>query len=166
MVDQLQAIHVLKSAALSMFEPMLRVVAAERDSPATDPDVAELLGRMHGVFSRHRDETGEHARRLADRLHELGSAPAGTRTHAFSIAAKSWVRANGVGGQNHGSNARNAFVFEHLEIASAKLHEQLAERAEDPPTAVLARYCLAQDEAMAATINRNWPNVLTLMLAT
>lgn len=164
-VDQLRAIHALKSGALAMFDPMLRVVARERDSSQTSAEVAELLGRMHGVFSGHRGETADHVERLAGRLRALGSGPAGTRTTLSAFGATAWVKIGGLGGQDHGSNARNAFVFEHLEIASLKLLEQLGERAGDRETADLAGHCLAHDEAMAATINRNWSNVLTLRLA-
>ncbi|MBA2239821.1 MAG: DUF892 family protein [Solirubrobacterales bacterium] len=164
-IEQLRSIHAAKSAALAMFDPMLSKVAAERDDPASSAEVAELLGRMHNVFSGHRAETAEHARRLAARLGDLGSAPAGFRTGGLSLAAKAWVLANGFGGQDHGANARNAFVFEHLEIASLSLLEQLGERQADGGTAELARHCLAQDKEMAATIDRNWTNVLTLSLA-
>ncbi|CAN5522466.1 hypothetical protein BH10ACT11_BH10ACT11_13650 [soil metagenome] len=71
----------------------------------------------------------------------------------------------GIGGTDHGGNARNAFVFEHFEMASLKLLEQLAIRAGDEPAAELARACCADDENMAATINRNWENILALTLS-
>lgn len=148
-----------------MFDPMLGRVATERDDPATDPETAELLGRMSRAFGGHREESAEHVRRLAERLEALGSGPAKPRASALSAGAKVWVRASSLGGPNHGSNARNAFVFEHLEIASLKLLEQLGDRADDEDSAELARFCLAHDEEMAATINRNWTNVLTLTLA-
>jgi hypothetical protein len=68
-------------------------------------------------------------------------------------------------GQNHGANARDAFVFEHLEIALLALLEQLADPTGDTATADAARLCKAQDETMAATINGNWTDVLSLTLA-
>lgn len=163
--NQLRTIHAVKSGALAMFDPMLADVAAERDDRATSPEIVELLGRMHGAFSKHRQETAEHARRLANRIDELGGHPATTRVRALSMGASGWVRLSRIGGQNHGANARNAFVFEHLEIASLRLLEQMGERSEDEATGDLARSCLADDEEMAATIGRNWTNVLTLSLA-
>lgn len=55
------------------------------------------------------------------------------------------------------SHAEALELFEHLEIASLGLLVRLPERSGDESTANVARQCLAEDEAMAATINRNWP---------
>jgi hypothetical protein len=75
-------------------------------------------------------------------------------------------RAAAAGGLNFGGAATEAFVFEHVEIAQAHLIEQLATRTHDEQTAALAREVRADDEEMAATIGRNWTNVLSLSLAT
>ncbi len=148
-----------------MFDSMLAEVAAERDDRGTPEEVAELLARMHGAFSGHRAETAQHVQRLGARLLGLGGAPASRRAGSFGWGARAWVAANRIGGQNHGANARNAFVFEHYEIAGLKLLEQLAERGGDRSTLALVRDCMDDDEEMAATIGRNWTNVLTLALA-
>jgi len=163
-IRRLQAVHALKAGALRMFDPMLAAVAAERDGDAM-AEVADLLGRMHGVFGAHRDATAAHAARLAERLAQLGSRPARRKLAGMSAGATARARLGGLGGQDHGANARDAFVFEHLEIAALHLLEQVAERAQDALTAQLARDCRADDEAMAATIDRNWTNVLSLTLA-
>lgn len=164
-VKRLRSIHAMKKGALKMFAPMLATVALERDDPATSAEVSELLGRMHDAFSGHYEETKAQVDRFEARLRALGSAPAGATAAALGLGARGWVKAGSLGGTNHGANARNAFVFEHLEISSLKLLEQLAERAEDAETAALAAACCTEDEAMAATIDRNWTNVLTLSLA-
>ncbi len=164
-MSQLRSIHALKAGALAMFDPMLQNVASERDAKATPANVAELLRRMHDVFSGHREETATHVDRLARRIDELGGKPASPRAKGFGLGAKTWVSVSGIGGQNHGANARNAFVFEHLEIATLRILGELADRAGDEATAALARDCVEQDEEMAATIGRNWTNVTTLMTA-
>ena len=163
-IRQLQAVHALKAGALRMFDPMLAAVAAERDGDAM-AEVADLLGRMHGVFSAHRDVTARHAGSLAERLAQLGSRPARGKLAGMSAGATARARLGGLRGQDYGANARDAFVFEHLEIPALHLLEQVAERAQDALTAQLARACRADDEEMAATINRNWANVLSLTLA-
>ena len=75
------------------------------------------------------------------------------------------ARLGSLRGQNHGANARDAFVYEHLEIATLTLLELLADRAGDEATAEVARTCRADDDEMAALIRRNLTNVLSLMLA-
>lgn len=165
MLSQVRSIHSLKVGALAMFDPMLRKVAAERDSSETPEHVAELLGRMHNAFGSHREETVRHVAGLEETIQTLGGRPAVARATGLRYGARSWVTVNGVGGQNHGANARNAFVFEHLEIASLRILGELASRADDEPTAAMVASCLADDEEMAATIGRNWANVTTLMLA-
>ena len=131
----------------------------------TPEEVSDLLGRCtvcsRGTARRPR----HHAELLGQRLQALGAAPARRKGSVLSAGAKAWVKASGVGGTNHGSNARNAFVFEHFEIATFSLLRELAERAEDAETEQVAAECLAEDVEMAATINRNWANVLTLTLA-
>jgi ferritin-like metal-binding protein YciE len=164
LVEQLQALHAIKSAGLRMFGVMLPAVRRQRDEGSL-PEVQDLLERMSNAFGRHEQETREHERRLRERLADLGSAPSRPRELGLGAAALARGRLGGVGGQNHGANARDAFVFEHLEIASWELLEQLAARAGDEQTVALARECRAQDDEMAGLIRRNFPNVLSLMLA-
>lgn len=164
-VEHLRAVHAVKEGALAMFDPMLRRVAAERDSPHSPDEVVELLGKMHGAFTGHREETATHALELSARIEGLGAGISKGRMGALTAGARAWISIGSLGGTNHGANARNAFVFEHFEIASLRLLAELAKRAEDEPTVELVERCIADDEEMAATINRNWTNVLTLTLA-
>ena len=164
LVEQLQALHAIKSAGLRMFGVMLPAVRRQRDAGSL-PEVQDLLERMSNAFGRHEQETREHEQRLRERLAALGAAPSRRRELGLGVVALARGHLGAIGGQNHGANARDAFVFEHLEIACWELLEQLAVRAGDEPTAALARECLAQDDEMAALIRRNFPNVLSLMLA-
>ena len=165
LVRRLQALHALKDGALRMFDPMLITVAKARDSEKL-AEVSDLLGRMHGVFGDHREATADHAGMLARRLETLQAKPSKAKAAAVGAGSMLRARAGAVGGMNFGAAARDAFVFEHVEIAQAHLLEQLAERVGDGETAVLSRQIREADEEQAATINRNWTNVLTLMLAT
>lgn len=164
-VRRLQALHALKAGALRMFDPMLASVSSARDDPALS-EVADLLERMHGNFSGHRDVTADHARQLLTRLEALGATPSRPKVAVIGAGSAVRARVSTVGGMDFGAAARDAFVFEHLEIALAHLLEQLASRAGDEQTAEVARDVRGQDEEMAAVINRNWTNVLSLTLAT
>ncbi|MBA2580286.1 MAG: DUF892 family protein [Thermoleophilaceae bacterium] len=161
---QLKALHALKSAALRMFDAMLSAVRAERAASSL-AEVEDLLGRMLDAFGGHREETAAHERGLRRRLSELGERPSAPREIGMGLAALARGNLGRIGGQNQGANARDAFVFEHLEIASYELLERLAERAGDLATAELARSARVEDAAMADKIARNWDNVLSLMLA-
>lgn len=164
LIDQLRTVHALKRGALRMFDPMLAAVAAERDGGEMI-EVSDLLAKMHRAFSAHRDQTAGHVSMLESRLRALGSTPARRRVFGVSAGAAARARLGAIGGQNHGANARDAFVFEHLEIAVLALLEQLAIRCGDETTAEVARECKAHDEGMAVTIDGNWTNVLSLTLA-
>ncbi len=165
LLDQLKTIHMLKGAALRMFDPMLSAVRAERERPEMK-DVHDLLSNMLEAFGEHREQTAAHHQALGRRIGELGGAPTGpVATFASGAGAAMRARLGAIGGQNHGANARDAFVFEHLEIALLELVERLARRSGDEQTARVAHDCLEEDLAMAAKITRNWENVLSLMLA-
>lgn len=164
LIEQLQTVHAIKAAALRMFDVMLSAVRSQRDAGAL-PEVQHLLARMTEAFGGHEDQTRAHERALRARLAELGARP--SRPRQLSLCAAAVLRANlgRLRGPNHGANARDAFVFEHLEIACWEMLEQLAERAEDLETAQLARTCRGEDDEMAALIRRNFTNVLSLTLA-
>jgi ferritin-like metal-binding protein YciE len=154
----------LKAGALRMFDPMIAAVKRERQGDSMT-EVEDLLDKMLGRFSSHRDETADHASQLAARLSALGASPSLPRLAATSAGAMGRARLGAIGGQNYGANARDAFVYEHLEIATLHLLEQFAERAADRETARTAKACRAQDEDMVKTINGNWANAASLMLA-
>ncbi len=164
LIEQLQTVHALKSGALRMFGPMLAEVRKEKDRE-TLPEVLDLLENMTNAFGGHEETTRSHERRLRSRLRTLGASASRPREIGLGLVATLRGQLGRVGGQNHGAAARDAFVFEHLEIVSWELLEHLAERAGDQETADLARDCRADDDEMAALIRRNFPNVLSLMLA-
>lgn len=164
LVCHLQTVHATKAAAMRMFGPMLAAVREERREGSL-PSVDDLLARMLDAFSEHCRETKRHEYLLRARLEALGRKPSSRLKLALGTGAAARAQVGRIGGQNHGANARDAFIFEHAEIACLELLERLAEHAGDHETATLASACRADDEAMAAKIHRNWDNVLRLLLA-
>jgi len=160
-VEQLRHAHALQVGALQMFDGMLRAVRSER----TLPEVADLLDKMLHAFEQHRQETERHEREVRARLVALGARPARGAELGMRLAARARVLLGRRGGQNHGANARDAYVFEHLEIATYHLLEKVAERAGDHETAELARTHRGDNCEMGDKIRRNWENVLSLLLA-
>ena len=120
---------------------------------------------MTDAFGGHEATTREHERRVRARLRALDAGPSRPRELGLGVAGVLRAYVGRIGGQNPGATARDAFVFEHLEIASWEMLEHLAERVGDAETAELARECRAEDDEMAALVRRNFPNVLSLMLA-
>lgn len=165
LVRRVRALHALKAGALRMFDPMLSAVASAHGADELS-EVEDLLARMHGNFGSHREVTADHVGRLASVLATFGSRPARRTSAAVGAGAALRAHTATIGGMDFGAMARDAFVFEHLEIAQAHLIEQLATRAGSDRVAAIAREIREADEAMAATINRNWTNVLSLALAT
>jgi len=160
-VEQLRHAHVLQVGALQMFDGMLDAVRREQ----TMPEVADLLASMLTAFEQHREETARHEREVRARLSALGARPSRRMELGMRTAARARVALGRIGGQNHGANARDAYVFEHLEIATYHLLENVAERAGDTETAQLARDHRGDNCEMGQKIRRNWENVLSLLLA-
>ncbi|MDQ3608067.1 MAG: hypothetical protein M3459_04080, partial [Actinomycetota bacterium] len=81
LLERLRALHALKAGALRLFDPMLVSVAAARDERALS-EVSDLLGRMHGAFSGHRETTAHHVADLAARIDALGGRTSRGRAQA------------------------------------------------------------------------------------
>lgn len=160
-VAQLRKIHALQVGALTMFDGMLKAVRAEQDLP----EVSDLLQNMLNAFTQHEEETKRHEREVRERLAELGGRPATVREMGMRAAARARVALGRLGGQDHGANARDAYVFEHMEIATYHLLEKVAVRAGDETTAEIARRHRGDNCEMGHKIRRNWENVLSLRLA-
>lgn len=143
------------------------------DAHAMEQNVLQMLGSMIATtqdedilndLEHHRMETERHIELLRTRLEALGREVS-LRKEVQSLAAALMKGvADQVRGDKAGKNARDAFVTEHLEIASYELLERLAQRAGDEETAEVARRNRADEEAMVQKIASRWDTFVDLTL--
>ena len=138
-----------------------------------EQNVLQMLGSMIATtqdedilndLEHHRMETERHIELLRTRLEALGREVS-LRKEVQSLAAALMKGvADQVRGDKAGKNARDAFVTEHLEIASYELLERFAQRAGDEETAEVARRNRADEEAMVQKIASRWDTFVDLTL--
>ena len=96
---------------------------------------------LSAMFRHHKEETRRQQKRLRERRVALGRRM-GLSAASKDLAAIAFAQVKGVGdvlrADKAVQNARDAFVTERTEIAAYELLEQLAQRAGDAETALLA----------------------------
>jgi ferritin-like metal-binding protein YciE len=122
-----------------------------------DPAVIDLL-------EKHKVETGQHSRRLRERLEAHGSSPSLVREATGILGALAKLPLDLVRGEKAGRNARDGYAAEHLEIAAYQLLERVATRAGDEETAEVARLNRADEEAMVKKLDEHWDHFAELSL--
>jgi ferritin-like metal-binding protein YciE len=122
-----------------------------------DPAVIDLL-------EKHKVETGQHSRRLRERLEAHGSSPSLVREATGILGALAKLPLDLVRGEKAGRNARDGYAAEHLEIAAYQLLERVATRAGDEETAEVARLNRADEEAMVKKLDEQWDHFAELSL--
>ena len=150
LVDYIQDAHALEQNVLQMLNSM---------AATTQDD--EILQEIE----HHKMETERHEQLLRERLEALGASASIRKESQSLVGALLKGAADQVRGDKAGKNARDAFVTEHVEIASYELLERLAQRAGDEETAEIARRIRADEEAMARKIASRWDKFLDLTLA-
>jgi ferritin-like metal-binding protein YciE len=150
------------------------LVSYIRDAHAMEENVLRMLDGMiattkdeeiSSVLKKHRSETERHAELLTHRLEALGEK---TGTAVKDIPAIFGAMMKGVTdavrSDKAGKNARDGYVTEAMEIAAYRLLEQLAQRAGDLETAMIARNICKDEEAMRDLIDAKWGKFMDLTL--
>jgi ferritin-like metal-binding protein YciE len=113
---------------------------------------------------QHKLETEQHADRLRQRLEAHDASPSMVREAGGIMGALMKSVVDMVRPEQAGRNARDAYATEHLEIASYRLLERVAQRAGDEETAEVARQNRSDEEKMAKRIDANWDRFAELSL--
>ena len=149
LVHQVQNAHAMERSVGRMLESLI-----------STSDDAE----MKAMFEHHHEETRRHERLLAARLEAM---EAGTSTPR-ELAAVGGALVKGLADQvrpdKPGKNARDAYVTEHLEIATYELLERLATLAGDQETAAVAKQNCADERQMVNRLEQRWDKFLELSL--
>lgn len=150
--EYVQDVHALEGNVILMLDS---IILTTRDE------------ELREMFRRHREESRRQQERLRERLEALrGLGITSLRKDVSAIAS---AQAKGVFDVFRAGkpvrNARDAFVTEHLEIASYEILERMAVRAGDEETARVARENRAEEQAMAGRIAENWDRFVALALA-
>jgi ferritin-like metal-binding protein YciE len=119
---------------------------------------------MRDHLQHHKEETQRHERSLRERLEAHGESPSPVKGAGAVFTALTKSLVDKARRPNAGRNARDAYVAEHLEIASYALLERVARRAGDKETAEVARRNCADEQAMAQKIEGSWDRVVELSL--
>ena len=151
LIEYVQNVHALEGNVVLMLDSIILTTQDEE---------------LREMFRVHREESRRQQDRLRERLEALrGLGLASLRKDVSAIAS---AQAKGVfdvfRGDKPVQNARDAFVTEHLEIASYEILERMAVRAGDEETARVARENRAEEQAMAGRIAENWDRFVDLAL--
>ncbi|QIN79937.1 DUF892 family protein [Rubrobacter marinus] len=151
LIEYVQNVHALEGNVLLMLDSVILTTGDEE---------------LREMFRVHKEESRRQQEKLRERLEALGGLGLASLGKNFSAIAS--AQAKGIfdvfRADKPVQNARDAFVTEHLEIASYEILERMALRAGDEETARVARENRAEEQAMAGRIAENWDRFVDLAL--
>jgi ferritin-like metal-binding protein YciE len=145
LVKQLDQAYAMEQTVSKMLDGMIRTTS--------DPSIAADL-------ETHKQETEEHAAKVKRCLEGHGASPSKLKEALGAVTALMKAPADMLRGEQEMRNARDGFATEHLEIATYRVIEALAKAADDKQALQVARENIADEERMAAHIQRNWERVV------
>lgn len=151
LVEYVQDVHAMEGNIVLMLDSLILTMRDEE---------------LREMFRVHREETRRQQERLRGRLESLRGL--GFASLGKDVSAIAFAQAKGIfdvfRSDKPVQNARDAFVTEHLEIASYEILERMAVRAGDEETAGVARENRAEEQAMAGRIAEHWDRFVDLAL--
>jgi ferritin-like metal-binding protein YciE len=149
LIQHIDEAHALEQNVERMLDSMIQT--------ADDPEIIDRL-------EHHKLETQEHAATMRRRLEAHGAQPSMVRQAAGMFEALMKLPLDIVRSEKTARNARDAYMTEHLEIASYELLRRVAQHAGDEETAQACLDILEQERAMAQFVDERWDRFTELAL--
>lgn len=107
---------------------------------------------LASVLRQHLAQTEEHERLISERLQAYDASPSSMKDVAQKGAAKLTGMVSKAAPDTSGKLAIQAYAFEHLEIASYRMLREVARRAGDEQTVVVAERILTEEQEAARKV--------------
>lgn len=150
MVDRLADTHAVEQFLAKALDSLI----------SASPDFPELQRPLR----EHREVTARHLDRLTERLTAAGAGKPTLKDAALTVAALGKGLVDQVRTDNAGNTARDGYVAVHLVIATYEILKRIAIRADDREIVAVADRHLADERAMADTLDRSWDLAVDLSL--
>ena len=144
------------------------------DAHAIEAQAIQLLQRgpkiggvpeLEELYARHLEQSRDRQRRVEERLSAHGASPSRLQDAAMRLGALNWGAFFQAQPDTPGKLAAFAYAFEHLEIGGYELLRRVAQRAGDDETAATADGIIAEERAMAGSVQALFPKALDASLA-
>lgn len=150
LVKHLDEAYALETQVLRMLDGMIKTTES---------------AQIRSDLEAHKEETQRHRERVKGCLSAYGASPSKVKEAAGIAGALMKKPLDMARSEQAMRNARDGFATEHLEIATYRLIERLAERAGDEKTVKACRENVEEEERMAARIASSWDDFVAEDLA-
>lgn len=120
--------------------------------------------RLAQAYAEHLVQSRAHARRVEQRLHDLGAARESLKDAALHLGGLEWASFFRAQADTPGKLAAFVYAFEHLEIGGYEQLKRVARRAGDLATEQLAEEILVEERMAAARVAELFDDAATASL--